>query len=253
MHTSVPPATSGDVGTRPSRIPAHACFHPEHFQFRPRGHPLADRRRRRRLRTLSGIHPDEAESLARKFAVPTNDSQNIWPNANLRLNFDQNAVLCKSRQRLSLSFSTTMRTINGAPHEHYLELSVPTGTLRFMMTSHCLPGWVRPPRSAVTNTGQLLLRVAAKTGSPQALGSWVCLAWLGGEDGASTRGPLRVGPPTAEAARTSLIISIAWLTVPGLRHQHGGQPTRSRRPTGSVPKSGPPGPGACTPAAMPTA
>lgn len=52
-----------------------------------------------------------------------------------------------------------------------------------------------------------MLRIASDTRSPQALGSWVSLAWLDVENSKEARGPLGDGPPTEAAARQSMLVA----------------------------------------------
>lgn len=89
-------------------------------------------------------------------------------------------------------------------------LSVVGRTLAPMTTQSTVPEWVRPPPPAVVSTEAFLLRLYGRTKSPEVLGAWACLDWLGGWLDAKTRGPLtRRGLPTEAAARGDMQVASA--------------------------------------------
>ncbi|MGD9989552.1 hypothetical protein [Pseudonocardia sp.] len=90
-----------------------------------------------------------------------------------------------------------------------VELSVLVGTLVVMARLGSVPEWVDPPLRAVADSELYLLTVFKRTRAPQALGSWVCLSWLGAEDGERTPGPLGEGLPTETAAWASMLVADA--------------------------------------------
>ncbi len=89
-------------------------------------------------------------------------------------------------------------------------LSVVGRTLVPMRMLSTVPEWVRPPRPAVVRMEGFLLRLYGRTKSPEVLGAWACLDWLGGWLGEKTRGPLILrGLPTEAAARGDMRVASA--------------------------------------------
>lgn len=89
-------------------------------------------------------------------------------------------------------------------------LSVVRRTLAPMTTLSTVPEWVRLPPPATVCMEGFLLRLYGRTKSPEVLGAWACLDWLGGWQGERTRGPLtRRGLPTEAAARGDMQVASA--------------------------------------------
>lgn len=81
-------------------------------------------------------------------------------------------------------------------------------TLTGMSKLRSVPGWVRPPLRSVSATEAFLLWLFGRTRSPDVLGAWTCLSWLGAEEGEQTPGPLvRRGLPTEVAAWTDMYVA----------------------------------------------
>lgn len=70
-----------------------------------------------------------------------------------------------------------------------------------------LPDWVGHPLPAVADAESILLSVFDETRAPQALGSWVSLAWLGAGKGPDTTGPFRREAPTEMAAWAAMSVA----------------------------------------------
>lgn len=70
-----------------------------------------------------------------------------------------------------------------------------------------VPEWVRPPLRAVARVEDFMLRLYGRTKSPEVLGSWVCLSWLGAADGERTNAPFARCLPTEVAAFRKLRIA----------------------------------------------
>jgi hypothetical protein len=73
-----------------------------------------------------------------------------------------------------------------------------------------VPGWVRPPLSAVARVEDFALRLYGRTRSPEVLGSWEALAWMGTTDPGvegQMPGPYGRGLPTHVAAFQALRIA----------------------------------------------
>lgn len=70
-----------------------------------------------------------------------------------------------------------------------------------------MPTWVRRPRLVVSGTEDFLLWLFDRTGSPDALGSRVALAWLGGLDDQTSPMIHRLAEPTEQRARIEFLIA----------------------------------------------
>lgn len=70
-----------------------------------------------------------------------------------------------------------------------------------------MPEWVQRPRMVVSATEDFLLWVFGQTGSPEALGSRVALAWLGGLDDQTSPMIHRPAEPTQQRALTEFLIT----------------------------------------------
>ena len=82
-----------------------------------------------------------------------------------------------------------------------------------------MPGWVVPPLRAVARVEDFTLRLYDRTRSPEVLGAWTSLAWLGTTDlavGEQILGPYGRGLPTHVAAFQALRIADA--LAEGYRH-----------------------------------
>jgi len=80
-----------------------------------------------------------------------------------------------------------------------------------MARLRAVPGWVVPPLRVVARVEDFTLRLYDRTRSPEVLGAWVALSWLGatnptGADG-EPAGPYERGLPTHVAALQALRIS----------------------------------------------
>lgn len=76
-----------------------------------------------------------------------------------------------------------------------------------MARLRAVPRWVRPPLHAVARVEDFTLRLYGRTKSPEVLGAWISLSWLGAANGAQTSGPFGVGWPTEVAAFRKLRIA----------------------------------------------
>lgn len=90
-----------------------------------------------------------------------------------------------------------------------------------------VPDWVQRPRTVVSATEDFLLWLFAQTGSPEALGSRVALAWLGGLDDEPSPMLHRRAEPTHQCALTEFLVTYpistgdpypraSWFTEQGL-------------------------------------
>ncbi len=73
-----------------------------------------------------------------------------------------------------------------------------------------VPRWVCPSLRAVSGTESFVLWLYDRTCSPEALGVWSALFWLGGADGEQTPGPLvRAGMPSEVMAVAEMRVANA--------------------------------------------
>lgn len=70
-----------------------------------------------------------------------------------------------------------------------------------------VPEWVRPPLRAVARVEDFTLRLYDRTQSPEVLGAWTALSWLGGTESEQAPGPFARGLPTHVAAFQALRIA----------------------------------------------
>lgn len=76
-----------------------------------------------------------------------------------------------------------------------------------MAKLRALPDWVAHPLSAVSAAESAVLNFFDATRAPQALGSWISLAWLGAERGEQTTGPFCREWPTEQAVWAAMLIA----------------------------------------------
>lgn len=89
------------------------------------------------------------------------------------------------------------------------KLSVAWRTLAGMGISQSMPDWVQRSRLVVAGTEDFLLWVFGQTGSPEALGSRVSLAWLMSDPGQSSPMIHRPAVPTQSRAGAEFMIASA--------------------------------------------
>lgn len=110
-----------------------------------------------------------------------------------------------ARVRLEHEFAACDRSVRGKVCG--AKLSVVASTLAGMAKLSTVPGWVRPPLRAVTRVEDFTLRLYGRTKSPEVLGSWICLSWLGADEGERTNAPFGRCLPTEVAAFRKLRIA----------------------------------------------
>lgn len=84
---------------------------------------------------------------------------------------------------------------------------MPLGTLTPVARLQVLPEWVDLPLSVVAGAESAVLTFFDATRAPQALGSWISLAWLGSEQSQPTTGPFGPEWPTEQAAWAAMLMA----------------------------------------------